>query len=131
MNRKKAREYAFIILFQYKFQPEKTETVLNEFYEEYDAGDQKDYISDVVLGTKEHIKEIDELISKNLQGWSLDRLSAVSLAVLRLSVYELLYRDDIPNPVSVNEAVSLVKEYEGEEAAPFTNAVLDLIAKPQ
>lgn len=129
MNRRKAREYAFILLFQYKFQPNDMQDILADFFAQYDAGEQADYIQDVVEGTVKHIQEIDAKISEFSKGWSIDRISAVSIAVMRLCVYELKYCMSIPGNVSVNEAVSLVREYEGEEAAPFVNGILDNIKK--
>ena len=103
--------------------------ILADFFAQYDAGEQADYIQDVVEGTVKHIQEIDAKISEFSKGWSIDRISAVSIAVMRLCVYELKYCMSIPGNVSVNEAVSLVREYEGEEAAPFVNGILDNIKK--
>lgn len=124
MNRRKAREGAFIILFQYKFQPGDIQELLDYYFAEFDAGEQSSYISDVVCGTVEHLSEIDQKIEEYAKGWTVDRISAVSLAVMRLAIYEMVYCGDIPNTVSVNEGVALAKEYEGEEAAPFINGIL-------
>ena len=70
------------------------------------------------------MSEIDEVIEKYAGSAGTDRISAVSLAVLRLAVFEMLYTDDIPAAVSVNEAIALAKEFDGDEAAPFINGVL-------
>ena len=70
------------------------------------------------------IAEIDGKIEQASDGWKIDRISCVSLAVLRLAVYEITRREDIPGIVSVNEAVALAKKYDGEEAAPFVNGIL-------
>lgn len=129
MNRRKAREYAFILLFQYKFQPNDMPEILEDFFSQYDAGQQSEYIRSAVEGTVENMQEIDGKIGEFSKGWGLDRLSAVTIAVMRLCVYEMYYFEDIPVNVSINEAVGLAREYEGEEAAPFVNGVLDTIKK--
>ena len=127
MNRIKAREYAFILLFQYKFQPEEIGCLLEEFCTEYKPGNQEEYIRTVITKVTENISEIDRIIENTSQDWSIDRISAVNLSILRLSVGEMLYMKDIPAPVSVNEAVGLAKVYDGEESVGFINGVLDKI----
>ena len=124
MNRTKAREYAFILIFQYKFQPEDIRAIFDEFAAEYEPGNQKKYIEKVVMGVAQNTENIDEVIAGAAKGWDISSISCVSLAVLRLAVYEIMYCDDIPGAVSVNEAVSLAKKYDSDEAAPFVNGVL-------
>ena len=128
MNRTKAREYAFILLFEYKFQPDEIETILQDFVEEYKPGQQQEYIQRIVRGTVAELEEIDKKIDEVSKDWKVERMSCVSLAVLRLAVYEIMFCDDIPSVVSVNEAVSLAKKYDGEEAAPFLNGILGKIS---
>ena len=125
MNRRKAREYAFILLFEYRFQPDEIERILEDFLSEHDAGPQADYIRTVVEGAVEHVEEIDGLIGSYARDWDVQRISVVCMAVMRLAVYEMKYMPDIPPNVSVNEAVALAKEYDGEKAAPFVNGILD------
>ena len=127
MNRRQARKQAFLLLFQYKFQPDDMELLLERFFEENNAADQRSYIEDVVKGVISKKEEIDNVINEFSKDWDVDRLSSVSLAVLRLGVYEIMYIDDIPSAVSVNEAVALAKEFEGEEAAPFINGIMGKI----
>lgn len=124
MNRRKAREYAFILLFEYKFQPDEIERLIADVIEEYTPGQQQEYIERVVRGVVSNLQEIDKKISELSKGWNIDRISSVSLSVLRLATYEIDFCDDIPAVVSVNEAVALAKKYEGEEAAPFINGIL-------
>ncbi len=128
MNRTKAREYSFILLFEYKFQPDEIENILKDFIEEYKPGDQEEYIQRVVGGVIENITEIDEKIAEVSESWKVERISCVSLAVLRLAVYEILFCEDIPSVVSVNEAVALAKKFDGDEAAPFINGILGKIS---
>lgn len=129
MNRKKAREYAFILLFEYKFQPDEIERILSDFVAEYAPGEQQEYIERVVLGTIENLPALDEKIGELSKGWKIERISSVSLSVMRLAAYEIEFCDDIPGVVSVNEAVALAKKYEGEEAAPFVNGILGKLCK--
>ena len=129
MNRSKAREYAFILIFQYKFQPDEMPEILNDFFEEYNAGTQTEYIKNVVGGVVENADKLDGKIEEFSKGWTKDRISLVSLAAMRLCVYEMMFCDDIPNAVSVNEAVGLIKLYEGDEATAFANGVLGNIQK--
>ena len=128
MNRTKAREFAFILLFEYKFQPDEIETILQDFIAEYNPAQQEEYIRRVVGGVVSNLEEIDKKIDEVSSGWKVERMSCVSLAVLRLAVYEIMFCDDIPSVVSVNEAVSLAKKYDGEEAAPFVNGILGKIS---
>ncbi len=124
MNRKKAREYAFILLFEYKFQPEEIEQILADFIEEFNPDEQQDYIEKVVRGVIENKASIDEKIGELSESWKTERISNVTLSVLRLGIYEIEFCEDIPAAVSVNEAVAIAKKYEGEEAAPFVNGIL-------
>ena len=127
MNRTKAREYSFILLFQYKFQPDEIVQILDDFCVEYNPKDQEEYIRSIVLNATENIEKIDKIIAEKSEGWGVERLSSVNLSVLRLSVAEMLYLPDVPKVVSVNEAVGLAKTYDGEESVDFVNGVLDKI----
>ncbi len=126
MNRTKAREYAFILLFQYKFQPEEINQIVDDFCMEYNPDKQEEYIRNTVLKTIENIQKIDELISNISQGWAIDRISSVNISLLRMAAGEMLYAQ-VPPTVSVNETMSLVKTYDGEESLAFMNGVLDKI----
>ncbi len=128
MNRTKAREYAFILLFEYKFQPDEIEAILQDFVDEYKPGEQEEYIRRAVCGVISKIEEIDSKIGDASKDWKVERMSCVCLAVLRLAVFEILYCQDIPSVVAVNEAVALAKKFDGEEAAPFVNGILGKIS---
>lgn len=127
MNRTKARENAFILLFEYKFQPEDIEELLSDFMAEHNTEGQSEYIKKVVLGAAENVDTIDRIISEAATGWEFSRLSAVIVSVLRLSVFEMLYMKDIPNIVALNEAIAIGKKYSGDECAPFLNGILSKI----
>ena len=129
ISRYKMREQAFFLCFEMLF----SDTDIDELAD--NAGDARDeFLSDHAIecakGVKEHMQDIDDKISSNLkQGWKLSRISRVSLAVLRLAVYEMMYLDDIPVSVSINEAVELSKKYTMEDDTSFINGVLGAIAK--
>lgn len=131
MSRKVARELAFKIIFAENFQneeiiPEDAVTALlkeNEQGEEINKEDME-YIKEISHGVYSNIKLIDEKIEKHLKGWTMDRICKTDLAILRLAIYEILYRDDIPDKVSVNEAVELAKAFSEESSPSFINGVL-------
>ncbi len=89
-----------------------------------DVAPLRPYTVTVARGVSEHAAHIDDLISSHLQGWTLDRLPAVDRAILRVSVWELLYADDVPEPVAVDEAVQLAKELSTDDSPGFVNGVL-------
>ena len=123
-ERREAREYAFTILFQSKFHPDDMREVLDDFMLEHPDVAQSDYIKDVVLGTVEHIDEIDGKINEFSKGRRVERISLAGLTLIRIAVYEMFYRDDIPPVVSIDEAVTLTKKYDDEQVVPFVNGVL-------
>ncbi|MGE5474618.1 MAG: transcription antitermination factor NusB [Ignavibacteriales bacterium] len=130
MGRRTARELAFKLLFQMEIQKSEQDEQIEIFFEENEAeGKQKEYIIDIVTGTRGKIAEIDKIVAKYLKGWKLGRLSKTDLSILRLAVYEILYREDIPKNVSINEAVELAKTYGSEESAAFINGVLGQVVK--
>ena len=81
----------------------------------------------MVLGTIENITEIDKVIQENLDNWVMDRLNSVDKAILRLSVYSLLYQKDTPPPIVIDEAINLAKDFGTDDSYKFVNAVLDSI----
>ncbi len=85
------------------------------------------FAEELIFGSTEHISEIDSLIQKYAKNWSVDRIARVDLAILRLAVFELLYRNDIPPIVSINEAVDLAKTYSSGESGRFINGILDSV----
>ncbi|GAB7144250.1 transcription antitermination factor NusB [Mycobacterium riyadhense] len=91
------------------------------------------YTAAVARGVSAHAAHIDDLITSHLQGWTLDRLPAVDRAILRVSVWELLYADDVPEPVAVDEAVELAKELSTDDSPGFVNGVLGqvMLVTPQ
>ncbi len=83
------------------------------------------FAEELIAGAVSRIDEIDEVIEKSATNWSKDRIAKVDLAILRLAIFELLFRDDIPPVVSINEAIDLAKEFSSAESRRFVNGVLD------
>jgi len=130
MSRKDAREMAMRLLFQKAFTEEIDLERLRDMDESLSI-DQKDleYVHSVLEGFALHQQEIDGIISKYAKGWSLDRIWRVDLAILRLAIYEILYREDIPASVSINEGVELAKRYGTEKSSSFVNGILGRFVK--
>lgn len=129
MNRKTARENAFLLLFESSC---KKDEVAEEIYAkaiEYRDIKCDDYVKDVFFGVNENIRIISEEIDKNLVGWSRARVSKVSEAILKLSIYEMMFVEDVPTNVAINEAVELSKKYDDEKAYKFVNGVLNSAAE--
>ena len=125
MSRKDAREAAFKILYQVDIQKCDIQNILNTYYQEnVIADDDKKYIDEVTIGTFANLQSIDETIIKGLKSWTLNRISKVDKAILRLAVYEIFYREDIPERVSIFEAVELVKKFDSPKAGGFVNGIL-------
>lgn len=131
MNRSEARDMAFKYLYQVEVQKESNEETINLFLEnnEIKGAEAREYILNVTRGVQENLNDITEIIRKNLkQDWKIERISKVTLAILKLSVYEIVYAK-IPFKVSINEAVELAKKY-GEDTAPvFINGILASVVK--
>ena len=96
----------------------------DEIYREVPGGKQSEYIRSVVEGVAQHAPELDEFIARYARGWSFERIPLVASAIMRVAMYEVLYRDDIPNSVAINEAVELAKKYETPETVRFINGIL-------
>ena len=126
MGRKKARDNAFKCIYQLEFMDDKNvEKLLEYCYDENQNTDnEKEYIQKVVNGVVENLSIIDDNILKNLKNWTINRIAKIDLAILRLAIYEILYLEDIPAKVPVNEAVELAKEYGGTDSKSFVNGLL-------
>ena len=145
MSRRRAREAAFRALFQLDFNHGGDDE--REFYEQLaideniDSDDEEklknlsekniSYVEETVKGTREHLKEIDELIVSHLKKtWQLSRVAATDRNILRLAVYEMKFAEpEIPAGVAINEAVELAKKYGTDESSRFVNGILVAILK--
>jgi len=151
MNRKKSRELIMKLLFEMSINREDFRSVLanleenlgkkNDSKENDGAAEvysenvdklksvDMEYVKRVVKGIEENKDSLDRKIEKYLRNWKLNRLSKVDVAILRICTYEFLYEQDIPEKVSINEAIELAKKYSSEKSAPFINGVLGNMIK--
>ena len=128
MNRKTARENAFMLLFEKAIKSEETfEEIFVKATEEREL-EVDDYVKKVFFGSAENERIIDMKIEECLVGWKKERVSYVASAILKLSAYELMFMEDIPVKVSINEAIELSKKYDEDKAYVFVNGVLNKIA---
>ena len=126
LTRTEAREKIMIILYQIDFYiKDNISFDVEEVIKENLEMDNK-YVKDIVHGVLENLEEIDSIISKYLENWSLDRLGKTDKAILRLATYEMLYYDT-PEVVVINEAVELSKKYSDDKVVKLINAVLDKV----
>lgn len=128
MTRREAREAAFALLFDNTFSTEGMQTVIADATES-ELLKMDDFAISLAMGASEKQAELDERIEAASHKWKMQRISRVSLAVMRLATYEVLYEKDIPVSVSLNEAVELAKKYGGDDEAAFVNGVLGGIVK--
>ena len=125
LTRKEARETAFCLLLETEFHGmDDPKTVYETAVENREIADDA-YVKQIYFGVREHLAELDALMEKHSKGWKVSRISPVSRSVLRLCIYEMLYREDIPCAVSLNEAIELVKKYDDEKMRPFVNGLLN------
>ncbi len=138
MGRHELREQVFRLLFRAEFnsvrEMEEQKTLYAEDIPAEDTGrivGDKDiaYIVEKCSRVQKKLTELDKLIDDNTEGWDTTRMGKVELTVLRLGVYEILYEEDIPEAVAINEAVEIAKEYGQETSGGFVNAILAKIVK--
>ena len=139
MTRTNARELAMHLVYQMDYHDELPEELLereykpddypsrsaeSELYSEKPDAKQKEYIDYCVRGVYAYKSEIDGIIEKYAKGWKVSRISKVSLAVLRLAIFEILHVEDAPAGAVINEAVEIARRYEEEEKVSFINGIL-------
>ncbi|MGB7604290.1 MAG: transcription antitermination factor NusB [Lutisporaceae bacterium] len=141
MSRRLAREFAIQFLFSMDFNKEEhSEQYIEEFLqhkEEYRDKDEegvlgkspREYAIETLKGAMQHLEEIDKLIEFHTTGWKKERIAKVDLAILRLAIYEIVFNDNVPDSVAVNEAVELAKKYSTEDSGSFVNGVLGKIIR--
>ena len=130
-KRTRGREFALFILYQVDIAGDSHESALNNFWQDRTEEDinqeSKDFAAALVRGVGANIGPIDKEIVRYAQNWQLERMAVIDRNILRIGSFELLFCDDIPPKVSINEAVELAKKYSGIEAGKFVNAILDKI----
>jgi len=146
MNRSAAREAAIRLCYSAELADHENADFINDFFAEDHyaslAGEddlfasspsraQLEYIRKLVMLVFEHKQELDSAIETYAKGWSLKRISKISLAVMRCALCEILYLDDVPERVAINEAVNVAKKYEDTETVSFINGVLGSFVRAQ
>lgn len=125
MSRKVAREETMKLLYQMEINNDFSESILKNFVEARNFNnDEIQYIRDSILHINNNKKNIDQYINKYAQGWKLNRIAKIDLSLLRIAIHEILFRDDIPIEVSINEALELSKKYSTKESSKFINGIL-------
>ena len=139
MTRSNARELAVHLIYAREFTGEEPETVIstrlqkeyyallseeNQVYSDRPSGSQRSYIDAVVTGVANRADDLNELIGQFSIGWDVSRISRLARAIMQLAIFEILYVDDVPSGVAINEAVRIAKLYDGEDAGSFINGIL-------
>ncbi|WP_181350061.1 transcription antitermination factor NusB [Thalassobacillus sp. CUG 92003] len=125
MNRRDAREKAFQALFQMDVNDMEPEDAIQHVLDEGDDP----FLLGLVHGVKKNRANVDETITDHMENWTISRLPRVERTILRIAVYEMVYNEDIPHEVAINEAVELAKLFGEEKSGSFVNAVLSRINK--
>ena len=127
MTRRQIRENLYKMLFQVEFHDkESLRTQIEIYLEDLEMADEKDKreLRDKFNELVENLEDIDAKIEEKANGWTINRIAKSELTILRLGVYELLYVEDVPNKVAINEAVELAKAYGADKASGFINGIL-------
>jgi len=126
--RKKSREFALQVLYQLNITKQDVITALTQFEEHFLSHEGADeFLRRLVLGVLEHCPELDRLIEQYSENWRLDRINLIDRNILRMALFELLYCEDIPPKVTINEAIDLGKRFGSEDSGSFINGILDRI----
>jgi transcription antitermination protein NusB len=129
--RRKAREYALQMLFQWDITHDLIDQIAATFFENQieESEAVRDFARQLVTGTVEHVEQIDELIRRHAEHWRLDRMATVDRNLLRLAIQEFLHETDTPKTVIINEAIEIARRFSAQESPQFINGVLDSIKK--
>jgi N utilization substance protein B len=130
-KRSRAREFALQVLYQIDITRDNHELALSNFWQAHSDENIeegiKEFTSLLVSGVANNLAQIDAKISQYASNWELGRMAVVDRNIMRMGCFELIFRQDIPPKVSINEAVELAKRYSGSEAGKFVNAILDQV----
>ena len=136
-TRRDGRELALQALYSKDLVAQDANSALKRIIESFGEGEEPTlavnskayaFASELVSGVIGHIQEIDARIAEKSKHWSMARMARVDLNILRLAVFELLYRPDIPKNVTMNEAIEVAKKFGADDSASFVNGILDEIA---
>jgi len=128
--RRKSRELALQALYQWNITRQDPFLILDQQKANFSPADEEDeFAQQIVVGVLEHYVHIDELIEKFSEHWRLDRMSIIDRNILRMAIFELLFCENIPPRVTLNEAIDLGKRFGSEDSSAFINGILDRIQK--
>ena len=129
-KRTQAREHALQMLYQYELNPEPAAKVFQHFWSHHAqvADETRHFAERLVQGTIENLARIDEMIVKYAENWDLGRMAVIDRNILRFAVFEIVFCEDIPMKVTINEAVNVAKKFSQEDSGKFVNGILDKIS---
>ncbi len=129
-GRRATREWIIQFLFQLDFNATPIDIALKDFWEGKEPIDrEKNYAEEIIKGVVQRKDELDDRLSQYAKRWDSERMGAVDRTVMRVALFEMLYRDDVPPVVSINEAVHFAKDFSSFQSGRFVNGVLDRIRK--
>jgi N utilization substance protein B len=132
MSRRTARKHIMNILFQTEFHTDATlDSIIETYSQEVEEIDSRDlpFIKSELDGINANSELLTDTINSCAEGWTVDRMSKLDVAILKIAIYEMLFCEDIPDKVSANEAVELAKEYSADKMPGFINGVLGKVMK--
>ncbi|MBC7087255.1 MAG: transcription antitermination factor NusB [Tissierellales bacterium] len=125
MGRKQTREALMQVVYQMDLNKNFSKEEVSNFLNNFSLADcEVDYLEESAYGIIDNLDTIDKSIEEYTEGWSIERLPRVDLAILRVAFYEIVYRDDIPTEVAINEAIEIAKKYSAPDAFKYINGVL-------
>lgn len=144
--RRQGREFALKIIYSLQDQEEPVETILADFWRNFRFQNDilgepiavadgplpfevRRFAEELILGVAENLEKIDQVIEEHSTNWALDRMARVDLSLLRMSVFELLFRPETPTSVIINEAIEIGKRFGTKETPAFVNGILDKISR--
>jgi len=128
-----ARECALKILYAVEMTKEAPETCIDNFWNSQEKAEPqvKAFADDLVRGVYHNKERIDALITEHATNWELDRMAVIDRNILRFGTYELIFIDDVPPKVAINEAIDIAKKYGDKDSGKFVNGILDKINKTE
>ncbi len=127
-KRSKARESVLQILYQIDVTGDPVDTVLNQYWHTRSRNPEVvDFANEIIKGTIEHLSEIDAIISQHSESWEISKMPIIDRNILRFAIYEILYVEDIPPKVTINEAIEIAKRYGTKDSSSFINGILDQV----
>lgn len=127
-KRSKARESVLQVLYQIDVTGDPVDVVLNQYWQSRNRNlEVVEFANEIIKGTTDHLSEIDAIISQYSENWEISKMPIIDRNILRFSIYEILYMDDIPPKVTIDEAVELANNFGTPHSGKFINGILDKI----